>query len=244
MPYASLYGAAYEFALNLAMTLNEYKLRDQVELTFVTPEPFLGHFGHEGLGNSHSVLESAFSRLGIRWLTEAHVIQVEDDGLVLAGNVWLPSRFTMLIPAYRGIKPVQAVTGLADEAGQIPVDPYYRSPRYLNIFAAGVAMQVKSAKSHIFPCGVFTPGVMSAEMGRAAAINLAADLGYGYPIPRSADGLEEFLYVLDMGSQGLFISFGSHSWLNLQTRLPGPWSHWAKIIAEKYQMYQLQAGKF
>ena len=128
MSYASLYGAAYEFALNLAIVLKENKLRDQVEITFVTPEPFLGHFGHEGLGDSRSVLESAFARLGIRCLTEAHVTQVEEDGVVLAGGVRLPSSFTMLIPAYRGIKPIRAVTGLANQAGQIPVDPYYRNP--------------------------------------------------------------------------------------------------------------------
>ena len=80
-------------------------------------------------------------------------------------------------------------------------------------------------------------------MGRAAATNIAADLGYGQAIPKSLEVLKTF-YVLDSGSYGLLMSLGSQSWQNVQLNLSGPWSHWAKLMAEKYQMWQIQQGKY
>jgi hypothetical protein len=80
-------------------------------------------------------------------------------------------------------------------------------------------------------------------MGRVAAANIAADLGHGGSVRKPASALKSF-YVLDSGSHGLFMSLGSQSWLNLQLNVPGPWSHWAKVIAEKYQMWQIQSGRY
>jgi hypothetical protein len=105
-------------------------------------------------------------------------------------------------------------------------------------------MQLKPAVESLFPCGVFIPGVVSAEMGRIAATNIAADLWHGQPVQAAPGDLASYLYILDTGAQALFISLGFQSWLNFQLSLPGPWSHWAKLIAEKYQMWQLQAGNF
>jgi hypothetical protein len=39
------------------------------------------------------------------------------------------------------------------------------------------------------------------------------------------------------------MSLGSQSWLTLQLNLPGSWSYWANLMAEKYQMWQIQQGK-
>ncbi len=240
---AGLYGAAYEFALNLDKALRKAGIRRQVEITFVTPEPYLGHFGHDGIGNSKRILEQAFARQGIIPQTESEVTQVEAEGVTLAGERQFASKFTMLIPPYRGIEAVQAAPDLADEQGRILVDAYYSSLTYLDIFAAGVAAQIKPTAKTALPCGLLLTGTMSAEMGRAAARNIAADLGYGQAIPKSLEVLKAF-YVLDSGSHGLLMSLGSQSWLNLQLNLPGPWSHWAKIMAEKYQMWQIQQGKY
>jgi sulfide:quinone oxidoreductase len=242
-PGASLYGAAYEFALNLDVALRKEKIRDQVDITFITPEPFLGHFGHGGLGNSRAMLEGAFAHADIQWLTKAEVTQVDEAGVTLADHRRVATKFTMLVPTYRGIKPVRDVPGLADGEGRIPVDSYYRSLRFPSVFAAGVAMQVKPVVETLFPCGVFVPGVVSADMGRKAAANIAADLWLGQLVQKSVE-LDAFVYILDSGAQGLFISLGPQAWVNLQLNLPGPWSHWAKVIAEKYQMWQIQAGKY
>lgn len=241
---ASLYGAAYEFALNIDIALRKAGVRQQAPITFVTPEPYLGHFGHNGLGNSRQIVEEAFVKRQIAFITEAQIDRVEADAVVL-GNLQqqLSSTFTMIVPPYQGIKPVRDVADLGDEEGRIPVDGRYRSRNYPDIFAAGVAMQVIPQARTLLPCGVLITGTVSAEMGRAAATNIAADLGHGDPVPGPAGELKSF-YVLDSGSQGLLMSLGSQSWLNLQLNLPGPWSHWAKVITEKYQMWQLQSGRY
>ena len=238
-----LFGAAYEFALNLDIALREAGVRDQALITFVTPEPYLGHFGHDGLGNSRHVVEEAFSHRKIISFTEAQIDHIEPDAVILAGQRRLSSTFTMIVPPYRGIKPVRDVPGLSDAEGRIPVDEFYRSQRYPDIFAAGIAMQIKPQVITTLPCGVLIPGTVSAEMGRGAAVNIAADLGHGQPVARFADSLKSF-YVLDSGAQGLFMSLGSKSWLNVQLNIPGPWSHWAKVATERYQMWQLQSGRY
>ncbi len=47
---ASCYGPAYEFAFILDTALRRAKVRDQVPMTFVTPEPYVGHLGLDGVG--------------------------------------------------------------------------------------------------------------------------------------------------------------------------------------------------
>ncbi len=241
---ASLYGAAYEFALNLDLALRKAGLRDQIPITFLTPEPYLGHFGHGGLGESRHILEKAFISQEIAYVTEAQIDHIEEAAVVL-GNMHarLPFKFTMIVPPYRGIRPVREVPGLGDEEGRIPVDGFYRSQQYPHIFAAGGAIQLKPQVTTLLPCGVFIPGTASAEMGRVAAANIAADLGYGEPVEKPADEMKSF-YVLDSAGHGLFVSLGPEVWLNMQLNVPGPWGHWAKIMAEKYQMWQLQSGRY
>jgi len=241
---ASLYGAAYEFALNLDIALRKAGVREESQITFLTPEPYLGHFGHGGLGNSRQIIEGAFASQDITYLTEAQIDHIEEDKVVL-GNMHarLPSRLTMIVPPYRGIKPVRDVPNLGDEEGRIPVDGTYRSELYPNIYAAGAAIQLKPQVITLLPCGVFVPGTVSAEMGRIAAANIAADLGYGEPVEKSAKEMKSF-YVFDSAGHGLFMSLGPQSWLNVQLNVPGPWGHWAKIMTEKYQMWQLQTGRY
>ena len=238
----TLYGAAYEFALNIDLALRKADVRDQTLITFITPEPYLGHFGHEGLGNSRHIIEEAFAHREIMSITETQIDHIEKNVVVLGRMQRLNSKFTMIVPPYRGIQPVRDVPDLGDAEGRIPVDDFYRSQTYPDIFAAGVAMQVKPQMLTTLPIGVLIPGTVSAEMGRGAAVNIAADLGHGQAAPRPSGGLKSF-YVLDSGSQGLFVSLGSQRWLNVQLNIPGPWSHWAKVAVERYQMWQLKSGR-
>ncbi len=240
---ASLYGAAYEFALNLDIALRKAGVREEIQITFITPEPYLGHFGHDGLGNSRQIIEGAFASQEITYLTEAQIDRIEEETVVL-GNMHarLPSRFTMIVPPSQGIRPVREVPGLGSEDGRIPVDATYRSRSYPHIFAAGAAVQLKPQATTLLPCGVFIPGTASAEMGRVAATNMAADLGYGEPLEKPATEMKSF-YVLDSAGHGLFMSLGPQSWLNVQLNVPGPWGQWAKVMTVKYQRWQLQSGR-
>lgn len=240
---SSLYGAAYEMVLNLDVALRQAEIREECSITLVTPEPYLGHFGLEGIGSSRKVIESAFRHRDILYAAEKQIREVEADRLVVSPLQHFPSNLTMLIPPYRGIKPVRDVPSLSDEQGLIPVDVYQRSERYPDIYAAGTAARIGEPSSGLLPLGRFMPGTVSAELGRLAAANVAADLGSGDPLPRTEESLKAF-YVLDSGEDGLLMSLGPQSWLNLQLRVPGPWSHWAKSLAERYQMWQVQTGRY
>ena len=240
---ASLYGAAYEFALNLDAALRKEGIRDHCPITFITPEPYLGHFGLDGIGDSRHIIEEAFASHDITYVTEAEIERIETNMVVLGNRQQrIPSKLTMIVPSYQGIELVRDVPDLGDADGRIPIDSQYRSANYPDIFAAGAAVQVKPKVTTLLPCGVFVPGSVSAEMGRIAATNLAADLGHGDYVQKSAEELKS-LYVLDSSGHGLLMSLGSQSWLNVQLNIPGPWSHWAKIMAEKYQMWQIRTGK-
>ena len=55
---ASCFGPAYEFLFILETELRRRKLRDRVPMTFVTSEPYIGHLGLDGVGDTKGLLES------------------------------------------------------------------------------------------------------------------------------------------------------------------------------------------
>jgi sulfide:quinone oxidoreductase len=59
---ASCFGPAYEFAMIIDADLRKRKLRDRVPMTFVTSEPYIGHMGLGGVGDSKGLMESAKAR--------------------------------------------------------------------------------------------------------------------------------------------------------------------------------------
>lgn len=74
---ASCFGPAYEFAFILDTELRRRKIRDQVPMTFVTSEPYIGHLGLDGVGDTKGMLESEFRNSHIKWVTSAKVKKVE-----------------------------------------------------------------------------------------------------------------------------------------------------------------------
>jgi sulfide:quinone oxidoreductase len=56
----SCFGASYEYLLNVKHQIDKAGLTDAAPVTFVTAEPFLGHFGLGGVGDSSKRVE-AFS---------------------------------------------------------------------------------------------------------------------------------------------------------------------------------------
>ena len=72
---ASCFGPAYEFAFILDADLRKRRLRDKVPMTFVTSEPYIGHLGLGGVGDSKGLLESELRMRHIKWITNASVQQ-------------------------------------------------------------------------------------------------------------------------------------------------------------------------
>ncbi|MBW8301813.1 MAG: NAD(P)/FAD-dependent oxidoreductase, partial [Hydrogenophaga sp.] len=70
---ASCYGPAYEFAFILEKALRDAKVRDKVPMTFVTSEPYIGHLGLDGVGDTKGLLESAMRSKHIKWICNSKV---------------------------------------------------------------------------------------------------------------------------------------------------------------------------
>jgi sulfide:quinone oxidoreductase len=74
---ASCYGPAYEFAMIMETDLRRRKIRDKVPMTFVTAEPYIGHLGLGGVGDSKGLMESTLREKHIKWICNAKVTKVE-----------------------------------------------------------------------------------------------------------------------------------------------------------------------
>ena len=87
-------------------------------MTFVTSEPYIGHLGLDGVGDTKGLLESEFRNRHIKWITNARVAKVEaehdagrgidDDGAVRKTHD-LPFAFSMMLPAFRGVAAVRGI---------------------------------------------------------------------------------------------------------------------------------------
>ncbi len=72
---ASCFGPAYEFAFILDADLRKRKLRDRVPMTLVTSEPYVGHLGLGGVGDSKGLMESELRKRHINWITNARILE-------------------------------------------------------------------------------------------------------------------------------------------------------------------------
>jgi sulfide:quinone oxidoreductase len=77
LPGASCFGPAYEYAMALETDLRRRKLRHLVPITYVSPEPYIGHLGLGGVGDSKGLLEAELRQRHIKWITNAKTTQVE-----------------------------------------------------------------------------------------------------------------------------------------------------------------------
>jgi sulfide:quinone oxidoreductase len=108
---ASCFGPAYEFAMLASADLRKRKIRNRVPMTFVTSEPYIGHLGLGGVGDTKGVLESELRNRDVRWITNAtvdrvtadtvEVTEVSEDGTVKRQQ-GLPAKLAMFMPAFRG----------------------------------------------------------------------------------------------------------------------------------------------
>lgn len=249
MPGASCFGPAYEFAFILDADLRKRKLRHKVPITYVTSEPYVGHLGLGGVGDSKSMLESEFRNHDIKWITNARTTRVEADRLFTTeldgmGNVLreheLPFRFAMMLPAFKGVDPVAAVAGLCNPRGFVLIDEYQRSKKYRNIFSAGVCVAIPPVEVTPVPTGAPKTGYMIETMVTAIVENIAADIEGR---AASAKGTWNAICLADMGDTGAaFVALPQLPPRNVNWFKKGKWVHLAKIAFEKYFLHKVRTG--
>ncbi|HQZ04366.1 MAG TPA: FAD/NAD(P)-binding oxidoreductase, partial [Burkholderiaceae bacterium] len=182
MPGASCFGPAYEFAFIVDADLRKRKLRHKVPITYVTSEPYIGHLGLGGVGDSKSMLESELRGHDIKWITNAKTTRVEPGKLFVSelddkGQVHkeheVPFKLSMMLPAFRGVDPVAAVPGLCNPRGFVLIDEFQRSKAFRNIFSAGVCVAIPPVEVTPVPTGAPKTGYMIETMVTAIAHNIA-----------------------------------------------------------------------
>ena len=153
---ASCFGAAYEAAFTMDADLRRLGVRDRAPMTLVTAEPYIGHLGLNGMGDSRQMLESALRDKDIRWIANANVSRVEQDRMYVTEHGGegapekervLPFKYSMMVPAFRGMDAVIGIEGLVNPRGFVLIDEFQRNPKYRNIYAAGVAVASATAGS-------------------------------------------------------------------------------------------------
>ena len=246
---ASCFGPAYEFALIVDTDLRRRKLRNRVPMTFVTSEPYIGHLGLGGVGDSKELLEHEFRQRHIKWITNAKLLKAgpaeleiaehDRDGK-LAHEHKLPSQFTMFIPAFKGVDAVAGAKELCNPRGFVSVDPYQRNPRHPHVYALGVGIAIPPAEATPVPVGVPKTGYMIESMSMAIARNIRDAIAGRAP---AAEATWNAVCLADMGDNGIaFVALPQIPPRNVTWAKTGKWVHLAKVAFEKYFLRKMKSG--
>lgn len=246
---ASCFGPAYEFTMIMETDLRQRKLRDRVPMTFVTAEPYLGHLGLAGVGDSKGMIESMFRQRHIKAICNAKVDRVE------AGKMWvtehdeagqprkqheLPFAYSMMLPAFRGVGAVRGVEGLVNPRGFVQIDPHQRNPTYPNIFAVGVCVAIPPVEATPVPTGTPKTGYMIESMVTATAKNIRAVLDGREPVAKATWNA---VCLADFGDNGAaFVALPQIPPRNVSWFSEGKWVHLAKQAFEKYFLRKMKNG--
>lgn len=247
---ASCFGPAYEFAMIVDTELRKRKVRDRVPMTFVTSEPYVGHLGLDGVGDTKGLLESEMRERHIKWITNAKVSKVEsgkmfveeltEDGAHKA-NHELPFGFSMMLPAFRGVDAVKGVEGLVNPRGFILIDKHQQNPTFPNIFGLGVCVAIPPMGKTAVPVGVPKTGFMIESMVTAIARNLK-DILDGKAATHEATW--NAICLADFGDGGVaFFAQPQIPPRNINWSASGKWVHMAKEAFEGYFIGKVKAGK-
>ncbi|MBL7005380.1 MAG: FAD-dependent oxidoreductase [Gammaproteobacteria bacterium] len=249
MPFASCFGPAYEFAFIVDADLRKRKIRDKYPMTFVTSEPYIGHLGLGGVGDSKGMLESELRNHHINWITNAKTTKVEEgkmyvDELDASGEVIkqheLDTSFNMMLPAFKGVDAVAAVEGLCNPRGFVMVDSHHRNPTYKNIYSAGVCIAIPPVEATPVPTGTPKTGYMIESMVTAIVHNITSEIEGGEPYEEPTWNA---ICLADMGDTGAaFVALPQIPPRNVAWFKKGKWVHMAKIAFEKYFIRKMKKG--
>ena len=246
---ASCYGPAYEFAFILDTELRKRKIRDRVPMTYVTAEPYIGHLGLDGVGDTKGLLESEFRDHHIKWITNARVKTIEAEKMTVEevnpdGTIKqtheLPFRYSMMLPGFRGVAAIRGLEKLVNPRGFVLIDEFQRNPTYRNVFGIGVAVAIPPTGPTPVPVGVPKTGFMIESMVTATAMNIGALLHGREPTTRATWNA---ICLADFGDTGVaFIAKPQIPPRNTNWAAKGAWVHLAKVGFEKYFMRKMRGG--
>ncbi|MCA9369386.1 FAD-dependent oxidoreductase, partial [Candidatus Woesebacteria bacterium] len=204
---AGCMGAAYEFLFNVEKWLREQKIRKKVDLYWITPETYLGHFGIDGMLMAQPYLKAFMKMFNIHYRTEVGVKEVKTDTVILDTGEELKSKLTMLMPPFKGVKLIANSPKLeAPDNLFIDVKPSYQHKKYDSVWAAGLAVDVKPPfKPGRVPFSVPKTGYPSDASGKVVAENVVKALKGRTDFKEKSWGKIPALCVMDAGKKEVII---------------------------------------
>ncbi len=167
------------------------------------------------------------------------VTEHDEDGTVKKEHE-LPFKYSMVIPAFKGVDAVAAVPELCNPRGFVLIDEHQRSKKYPNIYSAGVCVAIPPVEATPVPTGAPKTGYMIESMVSAICENIAAELAGK---PAEARGTWNAICLADFGDTGAaFVALPQIPPRNVTWAKEGKWVHLAKIAFEKYFLRKVRTG--
>lgn len=223
--------------------LRKAGLKKQVKVTYVTSEPFIGHFGVGGLPLGKTLLGTLLRKERIDAVTNASMTSVEDGRVMLADSRTVDFDYAMIVPPLVGQDVVRTCTDITDEQGFVNVRDTYQTLPYDNVYAVGVAAAVDTPWQTPTTVGIPATGLPIEKQAQAAARNIASQIKGEQPMDHGEFGECPAVCVMDAGNNGVVIMADllmpprKHGVL-----IPGPQAHAMKLGFEKYFMWKARNG--
>ena len=234
--------APYETAIMIHTYLKERGLRERVELQMITPEGIpMGTAGPEIAQAVKSML--TLRDIPYRPLTATQSIDVEAQELVLETDERVPFDLLVGVPPHRSPDVVRA-SGLANDAGWIPVDANTLATRFDGVYALGdvTTIPLPGRFNPDKPLVLPKAGVFAHKQAEVVAHNLVIEIT-GKGKPRAFDGFGGCFIELGDGRAG----FAKGNFYNSQAPVvalhpPARRWHWVKGMIEKYWLWRWFSG--
>ena len=246
---ASCFGPAYEYLFIAETDLRKRGIRDKVKMTYVTSEPYIGHLGLGGVGDTRGMLERELRNKHINWICNAKVDKIEagmmfvtefDENGQEKKKHELPFKHSMMLPAFKGVDGLMGIEGLVNPRGFVIVDEHQRNPTFKNVYSIGVCIAIPPLEQTPVPTGTPKTGYMIESMVTATAHNIREELDGKEP---SNKGTWNALCLADFGDKGVaFLAMPQIPPRNVQWASEGRWVHLAKIAYEKYFIRKVRKG--
>ena len=244
---ASCFGPAYEFVMILDADLRKRKIRDRVPMTYVTSEPYIGHMGLGGVGDSKGLMESELRQRHIKWITNAKITAVADGSISVTEHdeegkskkeLQVPFKYAMVLPAFKGVDAVANVPGLCNPRGFVLIDQQQRSKaQYL---LGGCLRRYSAGRNHARAHGGAQDGLHDRIDGER---HLREHHRRNRGRPATAQGTWNAICLADFGDTGAaFVALPEIPPRNVTWTKVGKWVHLAKVAFEKYFLRKVRTG--